>query len=115
MKRTISILGLIGLVGCFLPLIPHLSLWNLRAFTEGWTVYLVIAAFAFAAYAGAAAKSDAIAGLAGLASFGYLAFKLGTDTFDLVFHASMGGILIGVAVIGGVLASIAALATPRAS
>jgi hypothetical protein len=33
--------------------------------------------------------------------------------FDLVLHASLGGIMMGVAVIGGIVASVAALATTQ--
>jgi hypothetical protein len=112
MKRTIALFGLLGLVGCFLPLIPGVSLFDLRHFGEGWHAWLVIAAFAIPAYAGATA-SDAAAGLAGLAGFGYLGYKFGTGVYDLVVHASLGGMMMGVAVIGGILASLGALAAPQ--
>lgn len=110
MKRNIAILGLVGLVGCFLPLVPGLSLFDLRHFAEGWSAWLVMGAFATAAYVGATAKSDVAAGLVGLASFGYLAVKFGTGSFDLLFHAASGGMLIGVAIIAGLGVSVAALA-----
>lgn len=110
MKRTISFLAIVGLVGCFLPLQLGISLFDLRHFDEGWHVWLVLAAFALPAYIGATAKADALAGLAGLAGFGYLGFKFGTDTFKLLTHAASGGILMGVAIIAGLCASVAALA-----
>jgi hypothetical protein len=110
MKRNIALLGLAGLVGCFLPLVPGLSLFDLRHFAEGWSAWLVMAAFATPAYVGATTKNDVVAGLAGLVSFGYLAIKFGTGTFHLIFHAASGGILIGVAIIAGLCASVAALA-----
>ena len=112
MKRTIALFGLLGLVGCFLPLVPGLSLFDLRHFGEGWHAWLVLAAFALPAYAGAVA-SDAAAGLAGIAGFGYLTYKFGTGVFDLVLHASLGGIMMGVAVIGGIVTSVAALAATQ--
>jgi len=114
MKRNIAIFGLLGLIGCFLPLVPGLSLFDLRHFAEGWSAWLVMGAFASAAYVGATAKTDVGAGLAGLVSFGYLGVKFGTGSFDLLFHAASGGILIGVAIIAGLGVSIAALAGRRA-
>lgn len=113
MKRTISVLAIVGLIGCFLPLQLGISLFDLRAADGGWRVWLVLAAFGLPAYAGATAKADILAGLAGLVGFGYLALKFGTDTLKLLTHASSGGILMGVAIIGGLCASVAALATRR--
>ncbi|MFT3696845.1 MAG: hypothetical protein QM831_27130 [Kofleriaceae bacterium] len=110
MKRTVSIFALIGLVGCFLPLQLGLSLFDLRHFDDGWHVWMAIAAFAIPAWVGATVKSDQAAGLVGLCSFGYLAWKFGFDTFKLLTHAASGGILMGIAIIGGIVVSLAALA-----
>jgi hypothetical protein len=51
--------------------------------------------------------------LVGTACFGYLAYKFGTGVFDLVVHASLGGILMGVAVVGGLASSLLALSGSR--
>ena len=110
MKRIVSFFGVLGLLGCFLPLVPGLSWFELRHL-DGWTVYLVFAAFALPAYVGAIkGQNDGAAALVGSASFGYLAYKFGTGVFDLVFHASIGGMMMGVAVIGGLATSLLALA-----
>lgn len=112
MKRFILGFGLLGLIGCFLPLAIGLSLFDMRHFDHGWHVWLVVAAFALPTYVGAT-ESDKTAGIAGLASFGYLTYKFGTGVFDLVFHASIGGIMIGVAVIAGLASSLIALGSSK--
>lgn len=109
MKRLIFAFGLLGLIGCFLPLAMGVSFFDLRHFDSGWHVWLVLAAFAIPAYVGAT-ETDKTAAIAGSISFGYLTYKFGTGLFDLVFHASIGGILIGVAVIAGVASSLLTLA-----
>lgn len=108
MKRIILGLAVLGLVGCFLPLLPGLSLFDLRHFDEGWHVWLVVGAFALPAYVAACnTEGEKATALAGCAGFGYLAYKFGTGVFDLVIHASIGGILMGVAIIAGLAVSVA--------
>ncbi len=110
MKRSILAFGLLGLVGCFLPLALGVSLFDLRQFEGGWRVWTMLAAFAVPAYVGASRTESArTAALVGTASFGYLIYEFRTGVFDLVFHASIGGIAIGVAVIGGLASSLLAL------
>jgi hypothetical protein len=109
-KRFILGFGLLGLLGCFLPLTLGVSLFDLRHFEHGWHVWLVIASFAVPAYVGAT-EPDKTAGVVGSVAFGYLAYKFGTGVFDLLFHASIGGIMIGVAVIAGLVSSVTALCT----
>lgn len=111
MKRIMFVFALLGLVGCFLPLIPGLSFFELRHIDQGWTVWAVLGAFALPAFVGGIqGEADRSAMLASVGCFGYLAYKFGTGTFDLVFHASLGGILMGIAVIGGLASSVLALA-----
>jgi hypothetical protein len=114
MKRFIFAFGLLGLIGCFLPLTLGVSLFDLRHFDPGWQVWLMIAAFALPTYVGASrSESDQVAAVVGTASFGYLTYKIGTDIFDLVLHASIGGIMIGVATIAGLASSLLALSARR--
>lgn len=113
-KRIISFFALVGLIGCFLPLAFGVSLFEMRQFDPGWTVWLVIAAYAVPALVGASkTESERVAAIVGCAGFGYLAFKFGTGVFDLVLHASIGGIMMGVAVIGGLASSLLALGAAR--
>jgi hypothetical protein len=116
MKRLVLLFGVLGLVGCFLPLVAGLSWFDLRHFDQGWTVWLVVLAFAIPTYVGATSdESDRATAIAAAGSFGYLAYKFNTDVFDLVFHGSIGGIMMGLALIGGAATSLLALAATRQS
>jgi hypothetical protein len=114
MKRSIFAFGLLGLLGCFLPLVAGVSWFDMRQFDDSWTVWLVLAAYALPTYVGVAGgESDRAAAIVGAASFGYLAFELRTGTLDLITHGSIGGIMMGVAVIGGFACSLLVLAATR--
>lgn len=110
MKRYILLFGALGLAGCFLPLVGGISVFDLRHFR--FAAWLIVAAFALpviVAWRGTAAATV----LAGLAGFGYLGLKLGPRAIDLVLHAGLGGKLIGVAVVGGAIATIGAVFEAR--
>lgn len=112
-KRFIFGFGLLGLIGCFLPVALGLSLFDMRHFDSGWHVWLVLGAFALPTYVGAAkSESDAAAAVVGTASFGYLFYKFGFHgTFDLVFHTSIGGVMMGISTLVGLTLSLLALFT----
>lgn len=110
MKRAFAIFGLVGLVGCFLPLVAGISLFDLRAF-DGAPVYMVMAAFAVPMFLGLAGKLPAAAKAGAVACFGYLVFvKFGLDTFDLVIHGAIGAKMMGVAAVGGLVTSLGSFA-----
>lgn len=109
MKRIIFAFGVLGLIGCFLPLGLGVSFVDLRHFDGGWHVWLVLAAFTLAMFVGAT-ESEKTTAIVGTVSFGYLTYKFGTGLWDLVFHASLGGIMMGVAIIAGLATSLLALA-----
>jgi hypothetical protein len=114
MKRSIFAFGLLGLLGCFLPLVAGLSWFDIRHLDQGWTVWLVLAAFAVPAYVGAStSEGERTAAIVATGCFGYLAYKFNTGVFDLLFHASIGGIMMGVAVIGGLASALLALSVAR--
>ena len=110
MKRPLFAFGLLGLVGCFLPFVLGASWFGLRHFDDSWTVWLVMLAFAVPTYLGAVTDDrDRGATLAAAASFGYLAYKFDTGVLSMLLHASIGGIMMGVAIIGGVAISVLSL------
>lgn len=114
MKRSLFAFGVLGLVGCFLPLVAGLSWFELRHLDQGWTVWLVMAAFAVPAYVGAARdESQRTAAIVSTVSFGYLAYNFNTSVFDLVFHGSIGGIMMGVALLGGLASSLLGLSVAK--
>ena len=110
MKRAFAIFGLVGLVGCFLPIAGGISLFDARAF-DASQVYLMIAAFAIPMLMGLAGKLSVGAKIAAVGCFSYMLFyKMGFDVFDLLIHASIGGKAMGVAAIGGFLTSLGSFA-----
>ena len=111
MKRFIAIFGLVGLVGCFLPLIAGVSFFELRHL-EWLPVILMTAAFAVPMLVGVQASTAASA-LAGLVGFGYVIFKFNSGLWDLVIHAEIGGKLMGVAAVCGFVSSLLALAEKK--
>jgi hypothetical protein len=114
MKRSIFAFAVLGLVGCFLPLTAGLSWFDIRHLDAGWTVWLVLAAFALPTLVSASrSETDRTAAIVGLVSFGYLTYKFRTGVLDLVLHGSLGGIMMGIAVVGGLACSLLAFAGTR--
>ena len=110
MKRAFALFGLLGLVGCFLPMVPGLSLWDLAEF-DRVQIYLMMAAFAVPALLGLAGKLPTAGKLTALGCFAYLLFyKMGFDVLDLLWHASIGGKAMAVAAIGGTVTALGSLA-----
>ena len=79
MKNYIAGFAVLGLIGCFLPLVSgaSVSLFDLHHLT--WRAWLIVGAFAAPAIA-AWRASAAAATLVGLASFGYLGLRLGPQS-----------------------------------
>lgn len=107
MRRYILGFALLGLIGCFLPVIggTSISLFDLHHLT--WRAWLIAAAFT--APAVTAWRSRAATVTVSAISFGYLALRLGPRSIDLVLYAGIGGKLIGVAVVGGAIATVGAV------
>ena len=113
MKRSIALFGLVGLVGCFLPLIAGVSFFELRNL-EWLPVILMISAFAVPLIVGLqSGPSSAPAALAGLVGFGYVAVKFGTGLWDLTIHAQIGGKMMAIAAVCGLISSGLALAEKK--
>jgi hypothetical protein len=107
MKRPIAIFALVGLVGCFLPLVGGFSFFELRHL-EWLPIVLMTAAFAVPMIASLySPKGAAVAGLLG---FGYVGFKLNTALWSMAIHGEIGGKMMAVSAVGGLLVSLLALA-----
>ena len=110
MKRAFALFGLLGLVGCFLPLASGVSLFDLRVL-DGVGVYMMIAAFAIPMVLGCASKLSSGAKAGALGCFAYMLFyKMGFDVLDLLIHGSIGGKAMAVAAIGGTLTALGSFA-----
>ena len=113
MKRGLALFGLLGVVGCFLPLVPGFSLFDARAF-DALEVYLVIAAFLVPLVIGAADKLSVAGSALATVSFGFVAWKFGIrGTFDLLWHASIGGKMMAVAAVGGFVTALGSFADAK--
>jgi hypothetical protein len=77
------------------------------------TLHPWLIAAAFAAPALATWRVRAASVVVAVVSFGYLALRLGPRSLDLVLYAGIGGKLIGIAVVGGVLATAGAALEAR--
>lgn len=105
MRKVIALFAALGLVGCFLPLdAGWFSFFDLRHF-DSLSVYLVVLGFLLPLLAGLADKTRVAAAI-GTAGFGYVLYKFGFDTKDLIIHGSIGAKLMGVGVLGGFVASL---------
>jgi hypothetical protein len=109
MQRAFPLFGLLGLVGCFLPLLPGFTLFDAREL-DAWRVYLIVIAFAVPLALGFADKLTAASSLAATACFGYVLYTFGFDTFDLAWHGSIGGKAMAIAAVAGFSTSLGALA-----
>jgi hypothetical protein len=102
MKRILFAISALGLLGCFLPFVLGVSWFEMRHLMPGMTVWWVIAAFAVPTFIGATSgeldKADAIAATT---AYGYLAYKFNIDAFRMLVQTSIGGIMMGVAMICG--------------
>jgi len=106
MKRYIPLFALLGLVGCFLPIIggTSITIFDLRHHSAWLTMLaFVVPMFAWRTKWGAAAS---------LACFVFMAMR--ARTLALILYAGIGGKLIGVAIVGGAIAAFGALLEERA-
>ena len=114
MKRSLAIFGLLGLVGCFLPVMIGVdSIFALRQFN--WIpVILMTSAFVFPIIAGIQPGPTTVGtALTGLVCFGYVLAKFGTSVWDLAIHGESGGKMIAIAAVGGFASAALALVAGR--
>ena len=108
MKKTFALFGLIGLIGCFLPMFLGFSLFNAR---EGswFEVMLIITAFAIPMFLGFADKLHPAASLIAAGCFGYIVWRFGFDIKDLIIHGEIGGKAMGLSALLGLATSLGSL------
>lgn len=113
MKRSLAIFGILGLVGCFLPvMVGGESIFELRHF-DYVRVILMFAAFGFPLLAGLQPGPTTVGtALTGLGCFGYVLAKFRLGLWDLVIDGEAGGKMIAIAALGGFLSAVA-LATRK--
>jgi hypothetical protein len=117
-KYGILAFGVLGLIGCFLPMISEegmsISLFKLREADAGM-VYIVMAGFAAAAVMGGLALKGLLRWQAIVATVGFalvlIKFRDGLPTD--IFKGAIGSKLMGLSMIGGVICSIIGIAKPE--
>jgi hypothetical protein len=104
MRKAIALFGALGLVGCFLPLVAGISMFDLRH-VDAIAVYLLVGAFLAPLVAGLSDQTK-IAAAVGTVGFGYALYKFGFDTLELVLDAGLGGKMMAVAAVAGFACSL---------
>jgi hypothetical protein len=104
MRKAIAGFALLGLVGCFLPLIGSISMFDFRE-ADAIAVYLLVLAFLAPLLAGLSDKTGVAAAI-GTLGFGYVLFKFGFNTLDLVIDGGIGGKMMGIAAVAGFASSL---------
>ncbi len=114
MKRGFALFALIGLLGCFLPLLPGLSLFELRQ-VDAIEVYLMLAGFTVPLILALGDKMTPGTSTIVVVCFGYVLWTFGIGgIWDLLVHSSLGGKAIAIGAIGGLVTGLGSFADDRA-
>lgn len=114
LKLGVVACGLLGVVGCFLPLTESVSFFGTRAF-DAWNVYITLAGFALAAAMGAlgvAKRMEPWMAIIALVGFAMIVLRVRGDLVDLL-RGGIGAKLMGIGAIGGLLFAIGASLKPE--
>jgi hypothetical protein len=110
--------GLIGLLGCFLPLVSaegvSMSFWDMHSVAMGQTLIVMIGfaiplAMGVMAMKGTMLRWQAIVALLG---FAFVVFKFRGGFLDLITHGAIGAKLMGIGAVVGLIAAIICVAKP---
>ena len=114
LKLGIVVCGLLGLVGCFLPLTDELSFFGMRAF-DAANVYIILAGFAVATAMGALGVAKGMQqwmGIIAIVGFAMIVLRMRGDMIDLL-KAGIGAKLMAIGAIAGLLFAIGASVKPE--
>ncbi len=125
LKFAVLACGLLGLLGCFLPMVSgggmSMSFWDLHKLGDelggggGVQVYLVMAGYALAVVMGAMGAAKGFGrpqGIAAAAGFGFVIFKFRGGFFDLL-KGAIGAKLMFVGALAGIVVAVLAAAKPE--
>ncbi|MBW8773245.1 MAG: hypothetical protein JF590_08160 [Gemmatimonadetes bacterium] len=118
-KFAVLACGVLGLIGFFLPMVSaegmSFSFWDAHKAPDGVQVYLVMAGYALAAVMGAMGAAKGMKrpqGIAAAVGFGFVIFKFRGGFMDLI-KAAIGAKLMFVAALVGVVVAVIAAAKPE--
>jgi hypothetical protein len=115
-KLGVLACGVIGLVGCFLPLASGVpvAFWDMHSSDMAQTLLVMIGyalplVMGLLSLKGAMRRSAAIASIAG---FAFVIFKFRGGFLDLITHGGIGARLMGIGALAGVVFALLCVAKP---
>lgn len=121
LKFGVLACGLIGLIGCFLPMVSEagmsMSFFGMRKFMGGGQIFLTmggyIAALVMGAMAAAKPPMQRWQAIVATIGFAFVLFKLRDGITDFLKHGAIGAKLMIIAAIAGLVVSILCIAKPE--
>ena len=122
LKIGVLACGLLGLIGCFLPMVTFgdqsISLWKLREAPGGsgqvfMTMAGYVAALVMGAMAAAKPPMQRWQGIVAIVSFAWVIFKLREGFMKLITDGAIGAKLMGISALAGLVFAILCVAKPE--
>ena len=119
LKLGVLLCGVVGLIGCFLPMMSgegiSVSLWDAHSADMGG-VLMVLIGFGLGAAMGAMAMKAGMQrwqAIVALLGFALVLVKLRSGFFDMIAHGAIGAKLMGLAALAGAVLSALCVAKPE--
>jgi hypothetical protein len=119
-KYGVLVCGLVGLIGCFLPLVSEgglsFSVWDLHSANMGQTIltmlgYIVGIGMGVLGLKAGLARWQAVVAAVGFA-LALLKIRSGGGLFDMLTHGAIGGKLMWLAAVVGLVSAIVSAVKP---
>lgn len=114
MKLGVVVCGLLGLVGCFLPMVEGVSFFDTRAF-DASNAYIVMGGFATAMVMGALGIAKGMArwiSIIAIVGFGVVVLRMRGELVEMM-KAGVGAKLMGIAAMAGLVFAILSTVKPE--
>lgn len=114
MKLGVVVCGVIGLVGCFLPMVSGVSFFDMRAIAPAH-VFVTMGGFATALVMGALGIAKGMArwiSVIAIVGFGVVVLKMRGEVLDML-KAGIGAKLMGIAAYAGLVFAILSTVKPE--
>ena len=114
LKLGVVVCGLLGVVGCFLPMVQNISFFDTRAFDAGH-VYITLGGFGAALAMGALGYSKGMQrwmSVIAIVGFSVVILRMRGEILELM-KAGIGGKLMGVAALAGLALAILTTVKPE--
>ena len=114
LKLGVAVCGLLGVIGCFLPMVQGISFFDTRAF-DGGHVYITLAAFGAALAMGAMGMKNGMQrwmSVIAIVGFSVVILRMRGEMIELM-KAGIGGKLMGIAALAGLALAILTTVKPE--